>query len=1034
MKKLFNGIFFPKSRPENDNSGFPTVSMGVHIASERGQPAYTLLRIIIAAAGIFGSCFSFFSAMENRGIDCFSQSSAITSAALGWALFSFVYALEDSRPEYSVKAKNAASISVIGLLLFGIANVRKIAAGFMAAANVILGEIYPKYSELPLFDPDIVIADIIEKNPGASGADFIDLALCFIILLVTAAACRGIVKKPSLILFFMATFPLAEVCLYFGLVPDYAAFALLCASWCAALAAEITNSGVFADKGAGELFSKTSTQSALAAFLAMLLCFGGAALFAGGHIRPDSVENFRTAFAVYMRSFSWEKFTEDLADAFLPSDNPSVTHDGKLGNVDSVEFGGDAMLYVSLPENTETLYLKGFTAVEYQGSRWIKGEELPILESKLTSQEFFAVRIMKSTPPFEGLSTQNVTVRNVGMSNSVRYYPSNAAGLLETDGKRRRYGVYFPEGNWRQQVMDSAGYITLNGETKRDEAVMRAYAYTNCLDVPETFTAAEEFFRDYKGVTLYEELSYIRAKLAEECSYDLTAGKKPFGVDFAQWFLTENKRGSCTHFATAAALLCRSRGIPARYCEGFIVKADDIEQTVEKGENGYITVCVPDSRAHAWVEVYVDNVGWISFEATPGYGNIAITATGSADNSEVEETSVITSVETEPPMFGSEDMTITTAVNPENASEEMTTVSVSDPVQTAVSDVSNAPAGTDETEPFEPDVQLEISRDTEGGTDVSATQPDIASSDGTDSNIDGSAADSDVSESNSDNIGSETPTAEPGSGNIDTSVADNTPGSNIPDAPGNTSDNSIEQGEPDPNGHPDFEQSIGEPGKPIPGGIYPEETGGSGEQSEHSAHGNVTISPENTDAPDQTVSENSGQLRKTAAAVGKVLLTILIPIAAAALVISGFIGRRKLILRRRGRLCEASPDKAAAEICRLLVKAAKTHHTNGVSGTGSADHADQTGHDGLAGHSGNGRINLSGVPSEELGTYLEKSGMPAGCTDIVAAALKARFGGGITTEELAAAENAYNRIMAELILTKRDKFVYKYLRCSDKIR
>ncbi|MDE6592896.1 MAG: hypothetical protein K2K57_07535 [Oscillospiraceae bacterium] len=999
MKKLFKGTILRKNRPETDNSGFPTVSMGVHIVSEKGQPAYILLRILIAAAGIFGSCFTFLSAMKNRGIDCFSESAAIMSAALGWALFSFVYASKNSRPEYSRKAKNAASLSVIALLLFGIANVRKIAAGFMAAANVILGDIYPKYNELPLFDPDIVIADIIEKSPGTSGADFIDLALCFIILLVAAAACRGIVQRPVLILFFMATFPLAEVCLYFGLVPDYAAFALLCASWCAALAAEITHSGVFADKGAGELFSKTSTQSALAAFLAMLLCFGGAALFAGGHIRPDSVENFRTAFAVYMRSFSWEKFTEDLADAFLPSDNPSVTHDGKLGNVDSVEFGGDAMLYVSLPENTETLYLKGFTAVEYQGSRWIKGEELPILESKLTSQEFFAVRIMKSMPPFEGLSTQSVTVRNVGMSNSVRYYPSNAAGLLETDGKRRRYGVYFPTGNWRQQVMDSAEYITLNGETQRDEAAMRAYAYTYCLDVPETFTAYEEFFEDYRGVTLYEELSFIRTKLAEECSYDLTAGKKPFGMDFAQWFLTENKRGSCTHFATAAALLCRSRGIPARYCEGFIVKADDIEQTAEKGENGYITVCVPDSRAHAWVEVYVDNVGWVSFEATPGYGNIAVTVSGSSDNSAAEETSVITSVETEPPMFGSEDMTITTAVNPENAAGDMTEVTVSDPVQTAVSDVSNAPAGTDEPDTSEPDIQLDTIPNPEEVTYTVTMQSGEASgsesSNGTDSNnIDGTSAES----LGSENFGSENPSSENSESEILGNVNDpNTLGS----ASENISPSGIEQSETDPNGQPGFEQGI------DISGAYPEGTAPGGqsdinEQGDQSMQDNVTSTHE---SPDQTDSTNNEQLRKTAAAAGKVLLAILIPIAVAAFVISGFIGRRKLILRRRGRLCETSPDKAAAEIYRLLAKAAKSRN-----------------------------INLSGIPSEELGAHLEKSGMPAGCTDIVAAALKARFGGGITVGELNLAETAYNKIMAEIIRTKRDRLVYKYLKCSDKIR
>ncbi|MCM1578921.1 MAG: hypothetical protein NC078_09005, partial [Ruminococcus sp.] len=525
------------------NTGFPDVSVGVHISSEQPRAGSILVRTAVAAAGIFGSLFTFLTSMESRGISCFPKTSAVVTAILGWLWFSLVYGVSEMFPEHSRSAKNAAGISLIAMLLFGTANVRKIASGFMAAANILLGDLFTQYRDMPLFAPEIAIADYIEKSPGMTAEDFIPLALCFIVLLISAAACGGIIKKPSLLLFFAGTFPLAEICLYFGLVPKYLPFALLCASWCAALAAAIAHWGIFADKGAGGLFAKTASQSALSGFIAMLLCFGGAAFLFGERTRPDLVEDFRTAVVVYMKTFSWEKFTDDLADAFFPPEKPSVTHDGKLGNVDSVEFGGDAMLYVSLPESSETMYLKGFSASEYQGSRWVRGKDLPILESKLTSQEFFAARILKSTPPFQGLTAQSVTVRNAGMSSGIRYYPANAAGLMETDGQRRRYGVFFPQGDWQRQVIESAPYITLNGETQRDEAAMKAYAYANCLDVPETFTAAEDFFAGYNGISLYEELTYIRIKLALECDYDLTAGKKPFGMDFAQWFLTENKRG-----------------------------------------------------------------------------------------------------------------------------------------------------------------------------------------------------------------------------------------------------------------------------------------------------------------------------------------------------------------------------------------------------------------------------------------------------------------------------------------------------------
>lgn len=73
-------------------------------------------------------------------------------------------------------------------------------------------------------------------------------------------------------------------------------------------------------------------------------------------------------------------------------------------------------------------------------------------------------------------------------------------------------------------------------------------------------------------------------------------------------FLRDYKEGICVHYATAATLLYRSLGIPARYVEGFAV------QTVA-GE--YVEIKNP---GHAWVEVYIDGVGWIPVEVTGGDG------------------------------------------------------------------------------------------------------------------------------------------------------------------------------------------------------------------------------------------------------------------------------------------------------------------------------------------------------------------------------------------------------------------------------
>ena len=62
------------------------------------------------------------------------------------------------------------------------------------------------------------------------------------------------------------------------------------------------------------------------------------------------------------------------------------------------------------------------------------------------------------------------------------------------------------------------------------------------------------------------------------------------------------------HFASAAALLLRLVGIPTRYVAGYVA---DIPASGKAN--------VPDSNAHAWVEVYLDGYGWEPVEVTPAY-------------------------------------------------------------------------------------------------------------------------------------------------------------------------------------------------------------------------------------------------------------------------------------------------------------------------------------------------------------------------------------------------------------------------------
>ncbi len=73
-------------------------------------------------------------------------------------------------------------------------------------------------------------------------------------------------------------------------------------------------------------------------------------------------------------------------------------------------------------------------------------------------------------------------------------------------------------------------------------------------------------------------------------------------------FLTTDRQGYCQQFAFAMAVLARLVGIPSRIAIGYTAGT--------RQPDGRWLVTTAD--AHAWPELYFQNVGWIRFEPTPG--------------------------------------------------------------------------------------------------------------------------------------------------------------------------------------------------------------------------------------------------------------------------------------------------------------------------------------------------------------------------------------------------------------------------------
>ena len=90
--------------------------------------------------------------------------------------------------------------------------------------------------------------------------------------------------------------------------------------------------------------------------------------------------------------------------------------------------------------------------------------------------------------------------------------------------------------------------------------------------------------------------------------YDEQIAPPPPGVDAVEWFLTTQRVGFCSYFASSMITMLRSLGIPSRLVVGFAPGEWD------EARDAWI---VRSRNYHAWPEVYFPQYGWVEFEPTP---------------------------------------------------------------------------------------------------------------------------------------------------------------------------------------------------------------------------------------------------------------------------------------------------------------------------------------------------------------------------------------------------------------------------------
>ncbi len=316
---------------------------------------------------------------------------------------------------------------------------------------------------------------------------------------------------------------------------------------------------------------------------------------------------------------------------FESSKNPLP--EGRLRYVPPYTPTHKATLEVTM-EHWTPLYIRAFTGSDYTAEGWTPTDSQTAAHMAETLYVLQNDHFFPSTQPAAAFAAAGeacdnaVTIKNVGACRAYTYLPYGAAPAddaplrstqITGEGSRcpaaeTLHCPLFPitDSYLLQSTLAAADAPAY----RQAESVYRQWVYDTYLDLPEDARSALCHYIDPPAEPLgtTQARLEITQLLSQLLSYSEGTLTNAGDGDFVSYVLRSNPRGYSVHYATMATLLMRLCGIPARYVEGYVVSPAQAEAMPDGA-----TLTLQQTNSHAWCEFYLDGVGWLPFDATPGY-------------------------------------------------------------------------------------------------------------------------------------------------------------------------------------------------------------------------------------------------------------------------------------------------------------------------------------------------------------------------------------------------------------------------------
>jgi transglutaminase-like putative cysteine protease len=357
----------------------------------------------------------------------------------------------------------------------------------------------------------------------------------------------------------------------------------------------------------------SAPPAALAAVVLGALAIG----LAGFVLIPQPASFAPTPLVVSLPNFV--SFRGELENPALPLVQLSGDPSGATSSVDlhfRGRLGDSPVMYV---RTAAPAYWRGLVFDTYQGGVWTTSKH-----GYRELQPYVLPRFLPPAPP-NNLGTFVQVFRVVRPLPGVisAAYPIESLYAPVTGLREDAYGTFFTPDLLRPgQTYSVVSYLpNLTAKELQTESVATAAQfidpiYLNAGGLSQQARTLARTAVSAHTANEFDEVMALTTYLQTNFRYSQQLGHVPAGRDPVDWFLFDVKIGYCEQFATAETLMLRSLGIPARLATGYSTGSYDpvLDQSV-----------VRERDAHAWVEVWFPNHGWVPVDPSPGFSALAAT-------------------------------------------------------------------------------------------------------------------------------------------------------------------------------------------------------------------------------------------------------------------------------------------------------------------------------------------------------------------------------------------------------------------------